>query len=118
MKKTNKIDKLMKIDVLFDLYSNTLNKTQYVVFEDYYHNDYSICEIAKKRNVSRQFISEILKSAVYEMEKTDKLLMLTKKSAKRNIIINNMLKIIENSNIADKTKSALKTQIENLLKVN
>ncbi len=108
----------MRIDVLFDLYSKTLNKTQCDVFEDYYHNDFSICEIAKKRNVSRQFISEVLKSSVDEMEKTDRLLMLTKKSGLRTAIINNMLQIIEKDDMRDKTKSALKKQIENLIKVN
>jgi len=62
MKKNEKLNKIKQNIELFDVYKNLLNTEENKILTDYYENDYSICEIAKKTGLTRQRISEILKN--------------------------------------------------------
>jgi len=65
---------------LYDLYSELLPLKKKSYFADYYINDYSICEIAEKRAVTRQFVSLMLNGAVKSLTQFEKKLQLYSKS--------------------------------------
>lgn len=77
---------------LYDLYNSLLNDHEKIIFEDYYHNDLSLSEIAENENVTRNAIHKSLKSTESKiLDYEDKLKLYDKK----NII----LKAIENNDV-------------------
>lgn len=60
--------KKTKVNALFDCYGALLTTKQAEYLRDYFEDDYSIIEIAKAENVSRQAISDNLKRTVEQLE--------------------------------------------------
>ncbi len=77
---------------LFDIYNLLLTEKQRNMFEDYYIKDYSICEIADLRKVTRQFVSLILKGVEKELENFEKKIGV---SARKNKIMKTTENIIK-----------------------
>ena len=103
-----KIDVLKKNNLLFDKYNGFLKKFQKEVFIDYYHSDYSICEIAERRKVSRQFISQTLKELILEMESFEKKIGLVSKSIKNAELLKKLkTKISSMNNIIEKQNNKI-----------
>jgi len=112
-----KIEKLRQSDIMFDAYSGFLSADQREAFVDYYHNDYSICEIAKKRGVSRQFISELLKNIEAIFNNLEDKLGLIKKSNKAEKLINSLMVDIRDLSISESVKKRICNKIVQLSKV-
>jgi len=84
-------DKL-RINDLYDIYSQLLTEKQRTYFEYYYLQDYSLAEISELLKVSRNAVHTQLKSVIKHLENyEDKLKVLSNKKDLRKLIkrINN-----------------------------
>ncbi len=59
----DKMEKLVRIGILFDFYGKLLSPKQYQVIELYYSNDLSLAEIGEVIGISRQGVFDTLKRA-------------------------------------------------------
>ncbi|MBN2504356.1 MAG: hypothetical protein JXB20_03325 [Bacilli bacterium] len=80
------IDEKIKYNKLYDIYGSLLTDKQKAYFTYYYFDDYSLAEIAKIMDVSRNAVHEQLKTVVealiyYE----EKLQILTKKEKRQSL---------------------------------
>ncbi len=57
------LDKTTKINLLYDFYGSLLTKKQQLILECYYHDDWSLSEIANHQGTSRQAVFEGIKRA-------------------------------------------------------
>ncbi|HON56193.1 MAG TPA: sigma factor-like helix-turn-helix DNA-binding protein [bacterium] len=110
------IKELKNINLLYDVYCELLNNGQREIFEEYYHRDYSICEIAKQRKVSRQFISSIIKSAVDQLKQFEKKMKLVEQSNYRIAAINELINDVDNLECSLDKKKKIKLKMTKLLK--
>lgn len=55
--------KKLKLNDLFDCYKSLLTENERKCFKDYYHDDYSLSEIAKSNGVSRSAVGKTIKNA-------------------------------------------------------
>ena len=84
---------------LYDLYNKLLSDHERLIFEDYYHNDLSLSEIADNENVTRNAIHKSLKTTESKLIDYEYKLKLYEK---KKII----LKAIDDNNI-DEIKEVL-----------
>ncbi len=56
---------------LFDAYAELLTERQRMLVRMYYHDDLSLGEIAARRRVSRQAVSDALRRSVAEMQRLE-----------------------------------------------
>jgi predicted DNA-binding protein YlxM (UPF0122 family) len=59
----DKMEKLVRIGILFDFYGKLLSPKQYQVIELYYSNDLTLSEIGEVLKISRQGVFDTLKRA-------------------------------------------------------
>ena len=53
---------------LYDIYSELLTDNERTTFEDYYHEDFSLSEIAEDRDISRSAVQKTLKNVLEKLE--------------------------------------------------
>lgn len=82
---------------LYDLYNKLLNDHERLIFEDYYHNDLSLSEIADNEGVTRNAIHKSLKTTESKLIDYEEKLNLYEKK-------NKILNAIENNKIEEITK--------------
>lgn len=71
---------------LFDSYGLLLTARQRKILEDYYHNDFSMQEIATNEGVSKAAISDLLNRASKQLLYYESILHLIDKEDKRKLI--------------------------------
>lgn len=59
--KSNKLEQIVELSLLYDFYGALLKENQREIFEDYILNDLSLSEIAEGKNMTRQGIYDIIK---------------------------------------------------------
>jgi predicted DNA-binding protein YlxM (UPF0122 family) len=64
----NALEKTNRINVLFDFYGPLLTEKQQTFLKWYFHDDYSLGEIAAEFEISRQAVYEHLKRAELTLE--------------------------------------------------
>ncbi|TJY43216.1 DNA-binding protein [Cohnella pontilimi] len=64
----NALERTNRINVLFDFYGPLLTEKQQTFLKCYYHDDYSLGEIAADFDISRQAVYEHLKRAEQVLE--------------------------------------------------
>lgn len=106
-----------KNNILFDLYSELLPQKKKNYFEDYYINDYSICEIAEKRKVTRQFVSLMINAAVKKLAYYEKKLGFQSKSEDIKKEIEVIYKELDKVRIGEKEKRKIKSLFEKIEKI-
>jgi len=72
----NALQKTNRINVLFDFYGPLLTEKQQTFLKCYYHDDYSLGEIADDFAISRQAVYEHLKRSEQALEEYEKKLRL------------------------------------------
>ncbi len=70
------LKKLDKINYLYDIYGELLSARQREVMEMYYHDDYSLGEIAVYYDISRQAVHDMLRRSVDYLEELENRLAL------------------------------------------
>lgn len=79
MTESNALAKTERINLLFDFYEALLTEKQRLFLRQYFHDDYSLGEIAAEFGISRQAVYEHIKRAEAMLEEyEDKLQLLAK----------------------------------------
>lgn len=96
----DKLNELVTITYLYDIYKGLLTEKQRMYFEEYYFDNLSLSEIASKYNVSRNAIHSQLLLVNNELSNYENKLKLLEKQEKKNVIIeeltNSLSEIINN----------------------
>ena len=82
MQGENSLEKMNRINELFDFYGPMLTKKQQVFLKCYFHDDYSLGEIAAEFHISRQAVYEHLKRAEQMLDDYERKLGLAQRHAK------------------------------------
>lgn len=77
------LEKKQRINLLMDCYEMLLTKKQQIYLDYYYHQDYSLAEIAEELDVSRNAVFDNLKKAVHSLENYEEKLQVLKKHEER-----------------------------------
>ncbi len=93
-----KIENLSYISELIDTYGNLLTKKQLKYIDLYYFNDYSLIEISKEYNVSKNAIYDSITKSIDNLKNIDSKLNLINK---KNIRLK-LYKKIENDSLRKK----------------
>ena len=64
----SKIQDVVRINRLLDIYGGLLSKVQYEIMCDYYEANLSLSEISEIRKISRTAVSDALKKATEKLE--------------------------------------------------
>lgn len=83
MQGEDSLEKLNRINELFDFYGPLLTEKQQTFLKCYFHDDYSLGEIAAEFDISRQAVYEHLKRAEQVLEDYERKLGLAQRHAKR-----------------------------------
>ena len=81
------LEKKQYVNLLMDCYEDLLTDKQRNYLDYYYHQDFSLSEIAEEFNVSRNAVFDNLKKAVHILEKYEDKLGLLKKHQERMDLI-------------------------------
>lgn len=79
----NALEKTNRINLLFDFYAPLLTEKQRTVLELYFHDDYSLGEIAEHYDISRQAVYEHIKRAEQTLRDYESKLNLLQKHEQR-----------------------------------
>ena len=102
------LEKKQYVNLLMDCYEDLLTEKQKNYLDYYYHQDFSLSEIAEEFDVSRNAVFDNLKKAVNILEKYEEKLGLLKKHQERL----NLISRIENKMQED--QSDIKNYLERL----
>ncbi|SHH25374.1 hypothetical protein SAMN02745245_00899 [Anaerosphaera aminiphila DSM 21120] len=91
------IENVIEMNMLLDFYGKLLSEKQFKSMEMYYNYDYSLNEIAKELDISKQAVSNNLKRAEVNLKEYER-----------------DLKLIENFNTKEKEKRCLKDLFNDL----
>lgn len=79
----NVLDKTNRINMLFDFYEPLLTEKQQTFLKYYFHDDFSLGEIAAEFDISRQAVYEHIKRAEQMLEAYEDKLQLLRKHKQR-----------------------------------
>lgn len=83
MSESNALDKTNRINLLFDFYSPLLTEKQRAFMTYYFHEDFSLGEIASEFGISRQAVYEHVKRAGLMLEEYETKLQLLARHERR-----------------------------------
>ena len=62
------MEEFIYYNALFDIYSSLLTDKEVESFEDYYHEDLSLAEIADSKNISRSAVQKTIKNVLDKLK--------------------------------------------------
>ena len=81
------LEKTVRVNMLLDFYQGLLTEKQRMFLQYYYHDDYSLGEIAEEFKISRQAVYEHIKRAQRTLEEYEsKLRLVEKHEARRGLL--------------------------------
>jgi len=89
------LEKTNRINWLYDFYGPLLTEKQRAMLELYYHEDWSLGEIAEHHGISRQAVFEAIKRAQTALEDLEQRLHLLEKHNRRIAIADEIRKRLE-----------------------
>ena len=89
----NELDKREKYNFLFEFYGNLFTDKQKRIFIDYYHNDFSLSEIAENEKITKQAISDQIIKINNLLDEYEAKLRLFENDTKRRNLYNQLNKI-------------------------
>ena len=92
------MDQVIYLNILYDYYKDLFTPKQQEYFEDYYHNNLSLGEIAENNNVSRNAVHNQLKIIESKLDEYEEKLKLFEK---RNKIVDILTNKIDNNIMED-----------------
>lgn len=101
------LEKTLRINALYDFYHSLLTSKQQIYMSHYYLGDYSLSEIASDYNVSRQAVHDNLKRAEQILERYEKKLKLFEKHEKRQQLLQQLIKLIEDEDHSSPIKEVV-----------
>lgn len=97
MSQENRLEKTNRINLLFDFYESLLTEKQQTFLKYYFHDDFSLGEIASEFEISRQAVYEHIKRAEGMLEVYEEKLGLLRKHEKRSEVLNRLTELLEDS---------------------
>lgn len=101
----SKLDKIVSLTILYDLYKNMLTDKQVQIFKLYYLEDLSLAEISEQEGISKPAVSDTLK-------KTEEKLISLEEKLNLGVKLEMISKIAED--LEDTGKKELALKIKNL----
>ncbi|MBA4494717.1 putative DNA-binding protein [Paenactinomyces guangxiensis] len=89
------LEQTTEMNLLYDFYGLLLTERQRTLLELYYHDDWSLGEIAEHQGVSRQAVFEAIKRAQATLTDLEEKLGLLQKHLKRQKIAEELLQRLE-----------------------
>lgn len=87
--------KTNRINLLFDFYEPLLTEKQQTFLKLYFHDDYSLGEIAENFNISRQAVYEHIKRAESTLQDYEKKLKLLTQYQTRSVLLEELSNLME-----------------------
>ncbi|GIP21389.1 MULTISPECIES: putative DNA-binding protein [Paenibacillus] len=101
MSQENRLEKTNRVNLLFDFYEPLLTEKQQTFLKYYFHDDFSLGEIASEFDISRQAVYEHIKRAEQMLEVYEDKLGLLGKQMKRAGELENLRRLLEEDNFTD-----------------
>ncbi|RUT28169.1 putative DNA-binding protein [Paenibacillus zeisoli] len=101
MSQENRLEKTNRVNLLFDFYEPLLTEKQQTFLKYYFHDDFSLGEIASEFEISRQAVYEHIKRAEQMLEVYEDKLGLLQKQQQRLGELENLRRLLEGSNLTD-----------------
>lgn len=108
------LERTTRANLLYDFYGSLLSNKQRELFELYYHDDWSLGEIAEKCEVTRQGVYDNIKRSEKALEDFESKLGLYKAHLEKLSTYDQIIKLIHSSEIPSKTKQELMELVQNL----
>ena len=97
-----------EVSLLLDFYGKLLTEKQYEILNLYINDDYSLSEISKEYNISRQGIYDNIKRGKIFLYEIESKLELLKKYTKKQDKIKEIIELIEKIDIKNVSQSTKK----------
>ncbi|WP_152392431.1 YlxM family DNA-binding protein [Paenibacillus guangzhouensis] len=95
MKEENMLDKTNRVNLLFAFYESLLTEKQQTFLKCYFHDDFSLGEIAAEFNISRQAVYEHIKRAEQVLENYEVKLGLVRKYEMRHTYMEQLSEVLK-----------------------
>ncbi|WP_168122280.1 YlxM family DNA-binding protein [Paenibacillus sp. HB172176] len=96
-----------RANLLFDFYESLLTEKQRMIFSYYYHDDYSLGEIAAELGITRQAVHDNMKRVESTLESYESKLELLVKHERLVGLARQLEKRVEHLNIEEEQKQSL-----------
>ncbi|WP_322903842.1 putative DNA-binding protein [Paenibacillus campi] len=114
MSQENRLEKTTRINLLFDFYEPLLTDKQQMFLKYYFHDDYSLGEIAAEFSISRQAVYEHIKRAEQVLEMYEHKLGLMDKHYRRSRQLDKLKQELNGNDFYNKQASVMLHMIEQL----
>lgn len=111
MSQENRLEKTNRVNLLFDFYETLLTEKQQTFLKYYFHDDFSLGEIAAEFGISRQAVYEHIKRAEAMLDVYEEKLGLLSKFEKRQELLNELGQLLELSDCSALHKETAKNLI-------
>lgn len=100
MSQENRLEKTNRVNMLFDFYELLLTEKQQTFLKYYFHDDFSLGEIAAEFEISRQAVYEHIKRAEQMLENYEQKLGLLAKQQKADESLDQLASMLSESGLA------------------
>ncbi|WP_342555437.1 putative DNA-binding protein [Paenibacillus sp. FSL R7-0652] len=99
MSQENRLEKTNRINLLFAFYESLLTEKQQTFLKYYFHDDFSLGEIAAEFEISRQAVYEHIKRAEQVLENYESKLGLLEKYERRSRCLEHLQQALERAGV-------------------
>ncbi|CAI6030767.1 hypothetical protein PAECIP112173_00627 [Paenibacillus sp. JJ-100] len=99
MSQENRLEKTNRINLLFAFYESLLTEKQQTFLKYYFHDDFSLGEIAAEFEISRQAVYEHIKRAEQVLENYESKLSLLEKYERRSRCLEDLQQALERTGV-------------------
>jgi uncharacterized protein len=110
----NRLEKTNRVNLLFDFYELLLTEKQQTFLKYYFHDDFSLGEIAAEFEISRQAVYEHIKRAEQMLEVYEQKLGLLGKQQKASEELTRLEKLLGDSMLSSEQKEEASSIIRRL----
>ncbi len=114
MSQDDRLEKTNRINRLFDFYEHLLTEKQQTFLKYYFHDDFSLGEIATEFEISRQAVYEHIKRAEQVLDMYEEKLSLLQKYEQRNLEIEQLRHVLTTVDVSTEDKEKLISILDRL----
>lgn len=114
MEQSDALARTTRVNLLFDFYESLLTEKQRTILSYYYHDDFSLGEIATEFGISRQAVYDNIKRAEGALESYEDKLLLLERHERLMEIANLLERGVEEIVMSEADRSKLMAVIEQL----
>ncbi len=108
------LERTTRANLLYDFYGTLLSDKQKELFELYYHDDWSLGEIADKYQLTRQGVYDNIKRSEKALEEFEQKMGLYRLHLDKESIYTRMTEIIVSSSLSDEHRQEMQQLLEKL----